>query len=88
MDSAGLLSHAGVCDTAASTIAVPTPPAGGHVTQATAAAVAEGHALIDVVAAQLSERATATGARLRTAAGEYVSTDAVNAHSISTAVQV
>ncbi len=88
VDSAGLLSHAGVCDSAASMIPVPTPPAGGHRAQATTAAVAHGHALIDAVAAQLSARLTATGTTLRTAAGEYVSTDSGNAQSISTTVQV
>lgn len=88
VDSAGLLSHAGVCDSAASTIPLPTPPAGGHLAQATTAAVAQGHALIDAVAAQLSARVTATGTTLRTAAGGYVSTDSGNAQSISTTVQV
>lgn len=88
VDSEGLLSHAGVCDSAASTMPVPTPPAGGHPTQATTAAVAHGHALIDTVAAQLSGRATATGTTLRTAAGMYSGTDSGNAQSISTTVQV
>ena len=88
VSSDGLLSHAGVCDTAASTLPVPAPPAAGHLTQATTAAVARGHALIDAVAAQLSARVIATGTTLRTAAGEYVSTDSGNAQSISTTVQV
>lgn len=88
VDSGGLLSHAGVCDSAASTMPVPTPPAGGHPTQATTAAVAHGHALIDTVAAQLSARVTATGTTLRTAAGMYSGTDSGNAQSISTTVQV
>lgn len=88
VDSAGLLSHAGVCDTAASVLPVSAPPAAGHLTQATAAAVAHGHALIDVVAAQLSQRVTATGITLRSAAGAYVSADSGSAQSISTTVQV
>lgn len=88
VDSEGLLSHAGVCDTAAATIPVPAPSAAGHLTQATTAAVAQGHTLIDTVAAQLSNRVTATGAALRTAAGVYVTTDSGNAQSISTTVQV
>lgn len=88
VDSAGLLSHASACDSAASTIPVPTPPAGGHLAQATTAAVAQGHALIDAAAVQLSERITATGTKLRTAAEGYASTDSGNAQSISTTVQV
>ena len=88
VDSAGLLSHAGVCDTAAAAIQIPAPSAAGHLTQATTAAVAHGHALIDAVAAQLSARATSTGTTLRAAAEGYVSTDSGNAQSISTTVQV
>lgn len=88
VDSEGLLSHASMCDTAAMAIPVPAPPAAGHLTQATAAAVARGHALTNTVAAQLSGRATATGTTLRTAAGAYVCTDGGNAQSISTTVQV
>lgn len=88
VSSDGLLSHAGVCDTAASTLPVPAPPAAGHLTQATTAAVARGHALIDAVAARLSGRATTTGTTLRTAAGVYVTTDDGNAQSISATVQV
>jgi len=56
--------------------------------QATTAAVAQGHALIDTVAAQLSERVTATGTALRIAAGGYASTDSDNAQSINTTVQI
>jgi len=88
VDGEGLLSHAGVCDISASSIPVLAPAAAGHLTQATTAAVAHGHALIDAAAAQLASRATATGTALRTAAGEYVSTDNDNAQSISTTVQV
>ena len=88
VDSAGLLSHAGVCDTAASVMPVPAPSAAGHLTQATTAAVEHGHALIDAVAAQLAGRATATGTTLRAAAGEYVGTDRGNAQAINTTVQV
>lgn len=47
------MSHAGVCDTAATAIPVPVPPAAGHVNQATTAAVEQGNALLDAVAAQL-----------------------------------
>jgi len=82
------MSHAGVCDTAAASISVPAPSAAGHLTQATTAAVAQGHALIAAAAAQLAERVTATGTTLRTAAGAYTSTDSGNARSISTTVQV
>ena len=88
VDGEGLLSHAGVCDTAAAAIPVLAPAAAGHLTQATTAAVAHGHALIAAAAAQLASRATTTGTALRTAAGEYVSTDNDNAQSISTAVRV
>lgn len=88
VNSDGLLSHAAVCDTAASAIPVPPPPAAGHLTQATNAAVAHGHALTNAVEAQLSARGVATGTTLRTAAGEYGTTDGENAQSISTTVQV
>lgn len=88
VNSEGLLSHADVCRSAAAVIPVPAPSAAGHLTQATTAAVAQGHALIDTVAAQLSERVSATGTTLRTAAGGYVRTDSGNAQSISTTVQV
>jgi len=88
VDSAGLLSHAGVCDLSASTIPVPAPAAAGHLTQATTAAVAHGHALVNALAAQLTERATSTGTTLRAAAGEYISTDSGNAQTISTTIQV
>lgn len=88
LDSEGLLSHAGVCDTAAAAIPAAAPSAAGHLTQATTAAVAQGHALIAAVAARLSERAAATGTTLRTAAGKYAGTDSDNAQSISTTVQV
>ena len=88
VDTAGLLSHAGVCDAAASTILVPTPPVAGHLTQATTAAVAHGHAVIDAFAARLAERATATGTTLRTAAGEYATADSDSAQSISTTVHL
>ncbi|MUL68314.1 hypothetical protein BOO86_27855 [Mycobacterium sp. CBMA 234] len=88
VDSAGLLSHAGVCDAAASSMPVPAPSAAGHLTQATAAAVARGHALIDAVAAQLSGRSAATGTALRAAAGGYSTADSDNAQSISRTVQV
>ena len=93
VDSDGLLSHAGVCDTAAAAIRAAAfraaaPSAAGHLTQATTAAVAQGHALIDAIAARLSERATATGTTLCTAAGKYAGTDSDSAQSISTTVQV
>ncbi|MCX8559224.1 type VII secretion target [Mycolicibacterium mucogenicum] len=88
VDGEGLLSHAGVCDTAAAAIPVPVPPAAGHVTQATTAAVAQGNALLDAGAAQLSRRATATSTTLRAAAGAYVTTDSGNGQAISTTVQV
>lgn len=88
VDSAGLLSHAGVCDTAAAEIPAPAPPAAGHLTQATTAAVEHAYALIDALASQLTTRATSTGTTLRAAAGEYVTTDSDNAQSISTTVQV
>jgi len=76
-----------MCDTAAMSLPVPAPPAAGHLTQATAAAVARGHTLTNTVAAQLSGRATATSMTLRTAAGAYVSTDSGNGQAISTTVQ-
>lgn len=88
VDSAGLLSHAGVCDTAASAIRAAAPSAAGHLTQATTVAVEHAYALIDALATQLTERATATGTTLRAAAGVYVTTDSANAQSISTTVQV
>ena len=88
VSSDGLLSHAGVCDTAAAALPVPAPAPAGHLTQATTSAVAHGHALIDAVAAQLTQRATGTGTTLRAAAGEYVGTDSGSAQSISTTVQV
>ena len=88
VDGEGLLSHAGVCDTAGAAIPAPAPSAAGHSTQATTAAVAQGHALTDAVEGRLSGRATATGTTLRTAAGAYVSTDGGNAQSISATVQV
>jgi len=88
VDGEGLLSHADVCDTAAATIPAQAPAAAGHLTQPTTAAVAHGHALIAAVAAQLTQRATATGTTLRAAAGEYVGTDSDNAQSIRATVQV
>jgi hypothetical protein len=88
VDSDGLLSHAGVCDTAAAAIPAAAPTATGHLTQATTAAVAQGHALIDTAAAKLSERIRATGTTLRTAAGVYATTDSGNAQSISTTVRL
>ena len=88
VSSDGLLSHAGACDAAAATLPVPVPPAAGHLTQPTTVAVVRGHALVDAVAAHLSGRATSTGTTLRTAAGEYGTTDSENAQSISTTVQV
>lgn len=88
VDGEGLLSHAGVCDISASSIPVLAPAAAGHLTQATTAAVAHGHALVNALAAQLTERATSTGTTLRAAAGEYISTDSGNAQTISTTIQV
>lgn len=88
VDSAGLLSHAGVCDAAAAAVPTLAPPAAGHLTQATTAAVERGHALAEAFAAQLTGLATATGTTLRAAAGVYVSTDGDNAQSISSTVQV
>lgn len=87
VDIEGLLSHAGMCNRAAMALPVPAPPAAGHLTQATAVAVARGHTLTHTVATQLSYRATDTGAILRTAAAAYVSTDGGSAQSISTTVQ-
>lgn len=88
VSSDGLLSHVGICDTAAATLPVPAPSAAGHLTQPTTAAVVHGHALVDAVAAHLSGRATSTSTTLRTAAGEYGTTDGENAQSISATVQV
>jgi len=88
VDNAGLLSHAGVCDTAAAAIPASAPSAAGQLTQATTGAVEHAYVLIDALATQLTERATATGTALRAAAGVYVTTDGDNAQSISTTVQV
>jgi len=88
VDAEGLLSHAGVCETAAASLAgVATPVATGHLTQASTAAVAHGHSLVQAATAALSGRATSTGDKLRTAAADYTRTDGDSGQSIA-AVQV
>lgn len=88
VDAEGLHSHAGVCDTAAASLAGITAPASaGHHTQASSSAVTTGHALIDTVTSTLSDRATSTGDKLRAAAASYTRTDGDSGQAIST-VQV
>ena len=65
VDSAGLLSHAGVCDTAAAAIQIPAPSAAGHLTQATTAAVAHGHALIDAKVGEERSYTVPSGATVK-----------------------
>ena len=89
VDAEGLQSHAAVCDTAAATLSAATTPApAGHLTQASAAAVANGHTLVQVATAALSSRATSTGDKLRAAAADYARTDGDSGQTISTTVQV
>jgi len=89
VDAEGLNSHAATCDTAAITLsAAATPAPAGHLTQASTAAVAHGHALVRAATAALSGRATSTGDKLRAAAADYTGTDGDSAQAISTIVQV
>lgn len=89
VDAAGLQAHAAVCDTASAALTtVQAPTAAGAVHQATTAAVTRGNALVQAAAAILAGRATSTGDKLRSAAGNYSTTDGGSAQTISTTVQV
>jgi len=82
VDSEGLQSHAALCDAAAAALPVPAPSAAGQASQATTAAIARAHALVDAVAAKLVTRVASTGLKLRTADGVYRTTDAVSARNL------
>lgn len=84
VDAAGLLTHAGVCDSAAAAIPAPAPAPAGHASQATTMAVAQGHALVELTAAALSGRASTLGGTLREVADAYTATDEGSAGVIGT----
>lgn len=89
VDAAGLHAHAAVCDTASAALTTAaTPAATGTVHQPTTAAVTHGNALVQAAATTLAGRATSTGDKLRTAAGNYATTDGGSAEAITTTVQV
>lgn len=89
VDAEGLHAHAAVCDTASTALtSAQAPTATGSVHQATTAAVTQGNALVQAAAATLAGRATATGDKLRTAAGNYTTTDGGSAQPISATIEV
>jgi|KBSSwiStaDraftv2_1062776.scaffolds.fasta_scaffold481646_3 hypothetical protein len=89
VDPSGLHAAATECEAVSTALAeTSTPPTGGHVTQASAAAVAHGHALVDAIASRLAVRATSTGYQLHTASGVYRRTDGDSESAITTTVQV
>lgn len=89
VDAEGLQSHADVCDTAAASLAgITGPVAAGHHTQVSTSAVTTGHSLIDSVTSTLSDRATTTGDKLRSAAAAYAKTDGDSGQAIATTTQV
>ena len=76
VDSDGLNTLAGWCDTVATALAgAPRPATAGSLHQATTAAVEHGYALAQATAGLLAGRATSTGTKLRSAATAYTSTD-------------
>lgn len=85
VDSDGLNTLAGQCDTVATALTgVPPPAASGSLHQATTAAVTHGNALVQAAAASLASRVTSTGTTLRTAATRYANGDAGSAQQIHT----
>lgn len=88
VDAEGLQSHAAVCDLVAEALSgTAAPAAAGHITQASAAAVAAGHGHVNAVASTLAARATSFGNTLRVASGAYVTTDEGGARSIAANVE-
>lgn len=89
VDPSGLKAVAATCDGVSAALSeAQAPPAAGHSTQASTAAVAHGHQLIDAVAAKLAATASLTGYKLHTADGVYRRTDTGSGQAISTTVQV
>lgn len=82
VDGDGLRAHAELCETVAADLAAPAPASAGHTTQATTAAVAQGHALIDTIATKLTARTISTGQKVRTADGVFRTTDAMSARNL------
>ncbi|BBX83740.1 hypothetical protein [Mycolicibacterium aubagnense] len=89
VDPSGLSTAAATCKAASAALAeTQAPPATGHATQASAAAVAHGHQLIDAIASRLAAQASLTGYKLHTADGVYRRTDAGSGQAISITMQV
>ncbi|MHA7663723.1 type VII secretion target [Mycolicibacterium sp. HS_4_1] len=85
VDSDGLNTLAGQCDTTATALTgAPRPATSGSLHQPTSAAVEHGYALIQAASQSLASRATSTGTKLRTAATAYASTDADSGQQIRT----
>jgi hypothetical protein len=84
VDDGGLHVLAGLCDTVTAALTTTVvAPAAGPAEQATAAAVAGGHTLVETVAAALTAHAADTGAKVRSAAGVYSGTDHGSAENLS-----
>ncbi|MUL47948.1 hypothetical protein FZI85_11725 [Mycobacterium sp. CBMA293] len=82
VSSEGLHVLAARCDTAAAAVTT-IPPAPGPMHQATAAAVAIGYEALSAAGVALAGRATATGAKVRTAAAGYTSIDEGSAQDLA-----
>ncbi|WP_166902420.1 hypothetical protein [Mycobacterium sp. DL440] len=84
VDDAGLHQLADAQDTAATVLTGTTaPPATRSSVSASTIAVEQGHGLITAAASILATRTRATGAKVRTAADSYVSTDGNSALRIA-----